>query len=224
VDSVITGTMKLLVLLAVVCSAGAQTFDVAINDGRVIDPESGLDAVRHLGIRGSTIAAISRTPLKAKREIDARGHVVSPGFIDLHQHGQTDENYRLKAQDGCTTALELEIGVSPVGPWYAEREGKAIVNFGASAGHIGSRMIVMKDTGTWLPKDNAVTKNASPEEQKAILDLIDRGLADGALGIGFGFNYTPKAMQEELQHVFAARIHSHAVWLSWRSRRRGIAA
>jgi N-acyl-D-aspartate/D-glutamate deacylase len=184
------------------CLASAQSYDVAINHGRVIDPESGLDAVRHLGIRGASIVAISRTPLKAKREVDARGHVVSPGFIDLHQHGQTDENYRVKARDGCTTALELEIGVSPVDSWYVAREGKALVNFGASVGHIGSRMIVMRDSGAWLPKDNAVTKTATADEQKAIRDLIDQGLSQGALGIGFGFNYTPKAMQEELQHVF----------------------
>lgn len=194
--------MRFFLLLAMISPAGAQPFDIAINHGRVIDPQSGLDAVRHLGIRGTSIAVISRTPLKAKREIDARGHVVSPGFIDLHQHGQTDENYRLKARDGCTTALELEIGVSPVASWYTQRDGRALVNFGASAGYIGSRMIVMKDTGDWLPKDNAVTKTTNAQEKKAILGLIERDLADGGLGIGFGFNYTPKAMQEELQHVF----------------------
>lgn len=194
--------MKLLLYLAVTCSALAQPFDIAINHGRIIDPESGLDAIRHVGIRGGAIAVISSRPLAAKREIEARGLVVSPGFIDLHQHGQNDENYRVKARDGCTTALELEIGVSPVSRWYAEREGKALVNFGASVGHIGSRMIVMKDTGAWLPKDNAVTRTATPDEQKAIRDLIEQGLSEGGLGIGFGFNYTPRAMQEELQHVF----------------------
>jgi N-acyl-D-aspartate/D-glutamate deacylase len=195
--------MKLAFLaLATALVATAQPYDVAINNGRVIDPESGLDAIRHIGIRGASISVVSETPLQAKRVIDARGHVVAPGFIDLHQHGQNAENYRVKAQDGCTTALELEIGVSPVERWYAEREGKALVNFGASAGHPGSRMAVMKDTGVWLPKDNAVTRIASEEEQKAIRGLIEQGLAEGGLGIGFGFNYTPTAMQEELQKVF----------------------
>ncbi|MEX2262968.1 MAG: amidohydrolase family protein [Bryobacteraceae bacterium] len=194
--------MRSLLLLALAGSAFAQPYDIAINHGRVIDPESGLDAIRHVGIRDATIAVISDVPLQGKREIDAHGHVVSPGFIDLHQHGQNEENYRVKARDGCTTALELEIGVSPVNRWYAEREGKALVNFGASVGHIGSRMIVMKDTGVWLPKDNAVTRTATAAEQKAIRGLIEEGLSQGGLGIGFGFNYTPKAMQEELQHVF----------------------
>ncbi|MBM3793791.1 MAG: amidohydrolase family protein [Acidobacteria bacterium] len=181
----------------------AQSFDVAINHGRVLDPESGLDAVRHIGIRSGKIAAISRKPISgAKRTIDARNHAVSPGFIDLHQHGQTDENYRLKARDGCTTALELEVGTSPIAPWYQQREGKALVNFGASAGHIGARMRVMKDTGDWLPRDNAVDKKATADERRAILATIDEDLRAGGLGIGFGFNYTPRAMQGELQEVF----------------------
>src|SRR5262249_53566732 len=141
--------MKSLLLVVVACSALAQPYDIAINNGRVIDPESGLDAIRHVGIRNGTVAVIATTPLEARRAIVAHHHVVSPGFIDLHQHGQDDENYRVKALDGCTTALELEVGVSPVNSWYAEREGKALVNFGASVGHIGSRMIVMKDSGTW---------------------------------------------------------------------------
>jgi N-acyl-D-aspartate/D-glutamate deacylase len=194
--------MRSLLLLLFAGTALAQPYDIAINYGRIIDPESGLDAIRHLGIRGATIATLSDTPLQGKRQIDARGHVVAPGFIDLHQHGQNDENYRVKARDGCTTALELEIGVSPVGAWYAERKGKALINFGASAGHIGARMIVMRDSGAWLPKDNAVTRTATADEQFAIRKLIEQGLAEGGLGIGFGFSYTPQAKQEELQHVF----------------------
>ena len=57
--------------------------------------------------------------------------VVAPGFIDLHSHGQDAENYAFKAHDGVTSALELEIGVSPVASWYAERTGKALINCNA---------------------------------------------------------------------------------------------
>ena len=114
----------------------AQTYDIVLQRGRVLDPESGLDAVRSVGIKGKTIVAISSRPIRGKIEIDAAGLVVAPGFIDLHSHGQTPENYRYKAMDGVTTALELEVGVSPVSEWYAAREGKALVNFGASAGHL----------------------------------------------------------------------------------------
>src|SRR4051812_29791774 len=144
----------------------AQTYDIVLQRGRVMDPESGIDAVRDVGISGQKIAAISEDALQGKVAIDATGLVLAPGFIDLHSHGQTPENYRYKAMDGVTTALELEVGVSPVGEWYAAREGKALVNFGASVGHIPSRMAVMKDTGDYLPRDAAMNRRATLEEQK----------------------------------------------------------
>jgi hypothetical protein len=69
-------------------------------------------------------------------EVDANRLVAASGFIDLHQHSQTPEAYRLKALDGVTTALELEVGTSPVSEWYAARHGKSLIHFGTSAGHI----------------------------------------------------------------------------------------
>ncbi|MEZ5352764.1 MAG: amidohydrolase family protein [Bryobacteraceae bacterium] len=199
--------MRLTLLLFTLAAIGqhaafGQSYDIVIRGGRVMDPESGLDAVRNIGIRGKTIEEVSARPLEGKREIDASGLVVSPGFIDLHQHGQTEENYRLKALDGVTTALELEIGVSPARPWYEQRRGKAHINFGASAGHIPARMIVMKDTGEWLPRDEAINRYATKDERNAIAALIEADLRDGGLGVGFGFNYTPKALNEELQQMF----------------------
>jgi N-acyl-D-glutamate deacylase len=94
---------------------------VVIANGRVMDPATNLDAVRHIGIRAGKIAAVSATPLRGRTTIDAKSLVVAPGFIDLHSHGQTPENYRFKARDGVTTALEMEVGVSPVAGWYGER-------------------------------------------------------------------------------------------------------
>src|SRR5215831_6640757 len=109
-----------------------QDFDLVIANGRVMDPATNLDAVRHIGIRAGKIAAVSASPLRGRSVIDAKGLVVAPGFIDLHSHGQTQENYRYKAKDGVTTALEMEVGVSPVNAWYREREGKARIHFGAT--------------------------------------------------------------------------------------------
>src|SRR5690242_10372079 len=119
--------MRFLAVVVMACAAYAQEYDVVIANGRVMDPASNLDAVRHVGIRGGRIAAVSASALRGKTTIDAKGLVVAPGFIDLHSHGQTPENYRFKARDGVTTALEMEVGVSPVTPWYREREGKALV-------------------------------------------------------------------------------------------------
>jgi dihydroorotase len=193
---------KLAPFFLAAASLTAQTYDVVIAGGRVIDPASKTDATRFIGINGGTIAAVSPSPLAGKTTIDARGLVVSPGFIDLHSHGQTDENYRFKARDGVTTALELEVGANPVGAWYAARAGKALVNFGATSGHIPARMSVMHDSGTFLPRDNAVKNVALMEQRKETLDLVRKGLDEGGLGVGLGIAYMPLTSREEILDLF----------------------
>jgi len=193
--------MRFLLLLLPSLVA-AQNYDVVLRGGRVMDPESGLDAVRNVGIRGKKIASISSNQLRGKVEIDASGLVVAPGFIDLHQHSQTPEAYRYKAMDGVTTALELEAGVSPVSEWYAAREGKAPINFGASSGHIPARMAVMHDSGTLLPRDAAMNRVATPAEQKLIEAAVAKGLDEGGLGMGMGITYTPTAGADEILSLF----------------------
>jgi dihydroorotase len=194
--------MTKLILLFAATTLSAQTYDIVITGGRVMDPESGLDALRNVGIQGKRIAVITERPLTGKTTIDARGLIVAPGFIDLHSHGQDDENYRYKARDGVTTALEMEVGVSPVTPWYAARDGRSLINFGATAGHIPARMAVMHDTGTFLPRDAAAHRKATSEEKRATEELLRRGLMEGALGIGLGIAYVPTATHPEILDVF----------------------
>ena len=76
------------VTAAALTAYGRETdpYDLVINQGRVIDPESGLDAVRSDGIRDGRIVAISEVSLDAKQVADTSGLVVSPGFINLHSH------------------------------------------------------------------------------------------------------------------------------------------
>jgi N-acyl-D-aspartate/D-glutamate deacylase len=193
---------KLLFLLCLPVLLSAQPYDLVLRNGRVVDPASGLDAIRHVGIRGRTIAAVSPQPLQGKVEIDATGLVIAPGFIDLHSHGQTPENYRYKAMDGVTTALELEVGVYPVGEWYAARAGKALINYGASSGHIPARMKVMGDSGDFLPRAAAMNRLASSTERERIVQEVRRGLDEGGLGLGLGLAYTPTATGAESLELF----------------------
>src|SRR5690242_3480833 len=109
--------MRNLVLFLLLLSSTllcAQQYDLVLEGGRAMDPETGLDAVRNVGIRDGKIARISAEPLTGRRIVHAAGLVVAPGFIDVHQHGQELASQRVKAFDGVTTALEMEIGAPDV--------------------------------------------------------------------------------------------------------------
>ncbi len=194
--------------------AGA-VFDVVILDGRVMDPETNLDAVRNVGISGGKIRAISEKELRGKETIEARGLVVTPGFIDLHEHGQEPRNYQFQARDGVTASLELEAGTDNVDQWYAKREGNSLINFGVSVGHIPVRMRVMSDPGTWLPTGDAAHREATATELQEIDEGVERGLRRGALAVGMGINYTAAATHEEILDIFRiaaaanASVHVH---------------
>ena len=201
-------------MLAPCVSAQGAPFDIVIRNGRVIDPASGLDAVRSVGIRGGKIAEVSVRALQGRQVIDARGLVVAPGFIDLHAHGQDDENYRIFALDGVTTALELEAGTENVPTFYAAREGKALINFGASASHLRARMQVLRDgglpLGTLLPLDSAGYVVATDAQIAAMRRVIDAGLDAGGLGVGMGLQYTPAATKYEVLEAFRSAARRHA--------------
>lgn len=189
-------------------------FDLVIANGRVIDPESGLDAVRHIGVRGDRIAAVSDAPLQGLEVIEARGLVVSPGFIDLHRHAVGDSSYRFAARDGVTSAFELEIGAPDVDAWYRMMGPARLINFGVSAGHIGARMQVLGDKGFLLPTGPG--RGAATDAQiAAILSVVDAGLQNGAVAVGMGIAYTPGVAPEEVAGVLrlAARhgafVHTH---------------
>ena len=138
--------MRKLGLLILLCAgllcaglAFAQQYDVVIENGRVMDPETGLDAVRNVGILRGKISRIATDHMSGARVLDARGLVVAPGFIDLHQHGQELESQRMKALDGVTSALELEIGVPDVAEFLRTQEGHSLINYGTAASHAAVR-------------------------------------------------------------------------------------
>lgn len=179
-----------------------KDFDVVIVNGRVIDPESNLDEIRNIGIRDGEVQLITTREITGKTRIDATDLVVAPGFIDIHQHGQDMENYTYKVMDGVTTVLELEMGTADVDNWYGERESRAPVNFGVSAGHVPLRMRIMNDPGGFAPVADAVYKAASDSEIVLLKEGIEKGLKNGALGVGFGLMYTPAASKWEILELF----------------------
>lgn len=200
--------------------------DVILVGGRVLDPETGLDAVRHVGIRGGRIALVTsaRTIPAARDTVDVRGLVVAPGFIDLHSHGQDSINYEFLARDGVTTALELELGTYPVAPWYAKREGKALINFGVAVAHAGARRAMLDGDSTAEGADVIAADGRFVREpiERARLSAVEErlamGIREGALGIGMGINYTPAATRQEILRAFSvAARHRVPVFAHLRS-------
>lgn len=200
----------------------AQNYDLVINNGRVIDPETGLDGIRSVGVSGDRIAAISDTPLEGARVIDATGLIVSPGFIDLHSHSVVDlTGNRMQAADGVTTALELESGVLPIGAWYdsVANEGRA-TNYGATASWSFARIVSMvpemppvEPTAEWYQEafkySRWTTEVSKAEELDKIVGLVEQGLNEGALGIGVNSGYTPGVGGKELMRIWeTAAKHS----------------
>jgi N-acyl-D-aspartate/D-glutamate deacylase len=200
-------TIWVLGLGLLLAAPPAATYDVVLRGGRVMDPETGLDAVRDVGLRGDTIARISPEPLPGRRVLEARGLVVAPGFIDLHQHHHDLETCKLKAMDGVTTALELEIGAPAVAGFLAEHEGRSIIHYGTSASHAVKRVAVLggppPGEGQLVPRAGPATdRAATPEERARVAEALGRELDAGGLGIGMGLAYTPGATREEVIEVF----------------------
>jgi hypothetical protein len=174
-----------------------------------MDPESGLDAVREVGISQGIIRAISERPLTGRTVIDATGLVVAPGFIDVvWEVPQVYERVRLL--DGVTTTLALWIGTDDVDRWYAEREGTAVTNFGVGIGHERVRRAVMHDPGLPGSPGDAMNRAATDAEIVEIVRRIDRALAHGALVVSMT-NVTPAASGWETLQVFRAARRAGAV-------------
>jgi N-acyl-D-aspartate/D-glutamate deacylase len=193
----------------------AVVYDRVILNGRVMDPASGFDSSRAVGIVGGSIRAISAQPLPGRDTIDARGMVVAPGFIDLHQHAQDTAAYRVEVLDGTTTALELEGGTVDVDRWYRERDGRSIINFGVSIGHDEVRRRVMGDTGRNTAVGPAKTRASTPAELAELTAVMDRGFRRGAVAAGMIIEFTPGATPWEIIEVFrvaakyGAAVHVH---------------
>ena len=186
---------RLIAALMVVAGAAAhadEPFDLVVNGGRVIDPQSGLDAVRSL---------------KGGRVVNARGLVVAPGFIDLHNHAFAPRSQELRVLDGVTTALELENGVLSPAEWLARHDGKSRFNFGASAGHYAARRVAIARTlersiDDRTPPSQYASEPSTPEQIQIVLAELGRALEEGGIGIGYMPEYMPGTSHLEGLRVF----------------------
>jgi len=219
-----TTLLILLVTTHYFNSAKAQSgilYDIVLNGGRVIDPETKLDAIKNVGIINNRITQISSEPLRGKETINATGLVVAPGFIDLHVHGRSNVEQEYQLHDGITTALELEWGIEHLGQWYESRKSKALINYGASVCWPFERFKAMDKYKKSVEELSQVTRNGesaiqhrnttispsfsetpTPQETEKMLINIKTSLEEGGIGIGVPIGYLPKTKPEEMFRVF----------------------
>lgn len=207
-----------LVAASLLGGAGAGTaaqgdplYDVVLRGGRVIDPESGLDGVRRIGIRNGRIAAVTMRNIRGRDAVDVTGLVVAPGFIELHAHAPDATNYRYFARDGVTTVLDLEGGVFPVAAWYDARTKGVLLNYGAAVGHRDARITLLQGPAAVnRPSTLADTAAAwarqtlTAPQTRELVALIERGLDDGGIGVGSILQIMPGVTHEEFFRVLDA--------------------
>ena len=182
--------------------SAAQDYDLVILNGRVMDPETEYDKVANVGISGGTIAIITNESIKGEKVIDATGHVVSPGFIDFHSHGQEPFAFRLYARDGVTTPMDLEAGQFPMDAFYDYWDGKALLNYGATVSHAFARVAVLdgQDPGGRVLYEGSIvramndgqqwkTKLYDPLDEGAVMAAVEAELKKGGLGIAYPIGY-----------------------------------
>jgi hypothetical protein len=225
-----------IVLLALCCCVVAcgdtaqdtpediTAYDVVISGGRVIDPESGLDAIRNIGIVGGSVAAVSDEPMQGTTTIDASGLVVAPGFINVHSHSWTPLGQEFELKDGVTTALELEAGAYPVAEFGTHAPiavaGNARINFGASVGHAWARSAILEAGDSLSGADHMVASAISeggagdmerpafraplsPQQLEQLRAHLETGLNEGGLGIGMLLDYMSEVVDDaEMRVVF----------------------
>ncbi len=202
----------------------AQTnivYDIVLQGGRVMDPETKLDAIKNVGIINNRIAQISSESLKGKKIVNVTGLVVAPGFIDLHVHGRSNVEQEYQLHDGVTTALELEWGIENLKEWYTSRQSRALINYGASVCWPYERfkainkdekvLIELREMSSKGQSDLATmqdriqhtyTMGIESNQVSTVLENIKTSLAEGGIGIGVPIGYLPNTKPEEMYQVF----------------------
>jgi Amidohydrolase family len=183
-------------------------FDLALTGARVIDPETGLDGVRNVGIRGGRIAAVTTEPVTGRRAVDVSGLLLAPGFVDMHSHAQTRAGLSLQAFDGVTTALDLEMGAVDVEAQLtrAEQEGRPL-NFGFSASWLLARMSLLdglpeaEPMAMFAAGQSGTGWQAPLNDPDRLLGHLQGELAAGGIGIGVLLGYAPETEAAEYLQV-----------------------
>lgn len=162
-------------------------FETIITNGKLINPELKTITYGNIGISNGKITAITNSELVGKHIIDAKGLIVSPGFIDVHGHVDGNEYCsELSLRQGVTTTVGGNCGLSPIDiNDFFEKQDK--IGFSINqAEFIGHSFSLRREVGI-----NDVYSAANSEELSKMKYLTEKALEEGACGISFGLDYAP---------------------------------
>src|SRR5213593_2360931 len=184
--------------------AQPAAFDLVIRNARIVDGTGSPWYRGDIGVRGDVIARIApRIEGAAARVVDARGHVVAPGFIDLHTHARrgifdvpTADNY---VRQGVTTLMEGPDGSSPL-PLKPFLERVAATHVTPNVGmFVGQGSVRDQVIGS-------VNRKATPEEVEKMRGLVRQGMLDGAFGLSSGLFYVPGTFTPTAEVIELAKV------------------
>jgi N-acyl-D-amino-acid deacylase len=183
--------------------AFADSFDLIIRHGRVVDGTGNPAFFADVAITNGHVAAIGRITGDAKSEIDAKGLVVAPGFIDVHTHADEiaekplAENF---VRMGVTTIVVGNCGGSApdIAKFFHDVEAATVsANVATLIGHNTVRGKVMGGSFMRPPTDDELSK------MKAV---VEQGMKDGAVGLSTGLIYLPGTFAKTEEIIELAKI------------------
>lgn len=193
-------------LLALFCTqlTVAQSYDVVIKNGRVIDGTGNPWQYTDVAIKNGRVAALGTfAPGTANRVIDARGQIVAPGFIDVHTHIEGSITARPTAEnfihDGVTTLITGNCGSSDLNlrPFFDSLRIVGISpNVASLIGHNTVRLKAM----------NMAFREPTAREQAEMNALVEQAMKDGAVGLSTGLIYTPGTYARTPEIVGLAKV------------------
>ncbi len=184
--------------------AQGAPYDLVIRNGRVIDGTGSTWYRADIGVRGDTIATIAPSITdNAARVIDAGGQIVSPGFIDIHNHGRenifelpTADNY---IRQGVTTIIEGPDGGSaiPLGAFFTKLDAlQKSINIGSFVGQGSVREAVL----------GRANRRPTPAELDKMRAIVEESMKAGALGMSTGLFYVPGAFTPIEEVIELAKV------------------
>lgn len=165
-------------------------YDLVIKGGNIYNPSTEhVLKDYNIGIIGSKVKKISKSPLEGDMEIDASGLVVSPGFVDLISYDPNHVGIDFKVLDGVTSNLAMHGGTEDATSWYRAWDNNGVItNFGASTFITRLRWPIVG-----YGVDAEMTEQEDIDE---LLRVTRENIENGALGISFSFEYVPGIKNE----------------------------